>query len=91
MRYIQSTKDLFNVFDGDGDTYLIGYSDVSYANNSDDRKSTSGNVFFYANGIISSQSQKQFVIALSTMEAEYMRLSDIAKEAIFLTKPLRSL
>jgi hypothetical protein len=91
IHYIQVTKNLSIIFDDDPDTYSIDYSDASYANNPDDRKSTSGNVFFYANGIISYQSQKQSVIAMSTMESEYMALSDTAKEAIFLTKLLRSL
>jgi Reverse transcriptase (RNA-dependent DNA polymerase)/Integrase core domain/gag-polypeptide of LTR copia-type len=91
MRYIQGTKDFATVFNGDGDTHPIGYSDASYANNPDDRKSYSGYIFFLANAIISFQSQKQTVIALSTMESEYMALSDAAKEAIFLLKLLRSL
>jgi hypothetical protein len=78
-RYIQSTKDLCIVFDSDGNTYPIGYSDASYANNPDDRKSTSGNFFFYANRVISFQSQKQTIIALSTTEAEYTALSNTAK------------
>ena len=88
MRYIQGTKDLCIVFNCDVFTLPIGYSDISYANNPDDRKSISDYIFFYANGIISFQCQKQSVIALSTMESEYMALSDVAKEAIFLFKLL---
>jgi hypothetical protein len=91
MRYIQGTKDLSNVFDGEVDTYPIGYSDASYANNPDDRKSTSGYVFLWANAVISFFCQKQSVVAMSTMESEYMALSEAAKEAIFLLKLLRSL
>ena len=92
LRYIRATRDLGIVYDGDELTsHPNGYSDASYANNPDDRKSTSGSVFFYAHGIISFQSQKQPVIALSTMEAEYIALSDAAKEAIFLAKLLHSL
>src|SRR2546423_2093306 len=91
LRYVQGTKDLSTVFNGNPSDLLIGYSDASYANNPDDRKSTSGILFFAANGIISFQSSKQSVIAMSTMESEYMALSEAAKEAIFLTKLLRSL
>jgi hypothetical protein len=91
LRYIQATKDLSIVFNGNFSNSLIGYSDASYANNPDDRKSTSGILFFIANGIISFQSSKQSVIAMSTMESEYMALSEAAKEAIFLLKLLRSL
>jgi len=91
MRYIQGTKDLGILFDAEVKSISIGYSDTSYANDSDGRKSTSGSVFFYAHGIISYQSQKQPVIVLSTMEAEYIALSDTTKEAIFLAKLLCSL
>ena len=91
LRYIQATKDFAILYDASSTAYPVGYSDASYANDSDDRKSTSGSLFFYAHGIISFQSQKQPVIALSTMEAEYIALSDAAKEAIFLAKLLRSL
>ncbi|TMC16799.1 MAG: hypothetical protein E6J34_19505, partial [Chloroflexi bacterium] len=91
LRYIQATKDLSIVFNGNSNNSLIGYSDANYANNPDDRKSTSGILFFIANGIISFQSSKQSVIAMSTMESEYMALSEAAKEAIFLLKLLRSL
>jgi hypothetical protein len=62
----------------------IGYSDASFATDPDDRKSTSGYVFILANGPISWQSNKQTTVALSTMEAEYIALSEAAKEAKFL-------
>ena len=91
LRYIRAHKDLSLAFDEDFRNSLAGYSDASYANNPDDRKSTSGNVFFFGNGVIFFQSQKQSVIAMSTMEAEYMALSEAAKEAIFLINLLRSL
>ena len=92
LRYIQATKDLSIVFDNNNySTFPDGFSDASYANNPDDRKSTSGYVFLLSKGVISFQSQKQSVIAMSTMEAEYMALSDTAKESIFLIKLLRSL
>ena len=57
LRYIQATKDLSIVFNDNSAsaTYPLGFSDASYANNPDDRKSTSGMAFFYANGIISSK------------------------------------
>jgi hypothetical protein len=78
FHYIQAMMDSYIVSEGDSTTYPDDHSDASYCNNPDDRKSTSRNV---ANGIISFQSQKQFVVAMSTMEAEYMALSDSAKEA----------
>ena len=77
--------------DKDSDIYSIDYLDISYANNPDDRKSIFDYIYSYINDIISYQCQKQFIIVMSTMEFEFMNLSEVAKEAIFLLKLLCSL
>ncbi|XP_034947913.1 secreted RxLR effector protein 161-like [Chelonus insularis] len=51
-----------------------------------ERKSTSGYIMTLASGPISWQMRKQKSVALSTMETEYMALSDEAKEVIYLRK-----
>ena len=63
---------------------LIGYSDADWAS-SYDRKSTSGCVykFGYTNGAISWRSTKQYTVALSSCEAEYIALAEAVKEAIY--------
>ena len=96
LRYIQGTKDFGLRFytttsTRNPDISPFGFSDASYASDPDDRKSISGYVFFLANTPISWSAHKQSVVALSTMEAEYIALSDAAKEAIFLRKLLSSL
>lgn len=53
-------------------------------NNSLDRKSYSGYVFKMCGSVISFGSIKQKTVALSSTEAEYMALSEAAKEAIYL-------
>ena len=69
-----------------------GFADASGASDPDDRCSTSGYIFFYFNGPISWGSNKQtYAVALSTMESEYMALTEAAKEAKFLRKLLSSL
>jgi hypothetical protein len=91
LRYIQGTKDLVITFcrspssaSASSLSVPLGFSDASFAADPDDRKSTSGYIFFLANGPISWQSTKQTTVALSTMEAEYIALSEAAKEAKFL-------
>jgi hypothetical protein len=87
LRYIQGTKDLVITFYRSPSfpaSVPTGFSDASFAADPDDRKSTSGYIFFLANGPISWQSNKQTTVALSTMEAEYIALSEAAKEAKFL-------
>ena len=50
--------------------------------NTEDCHSTSGYVFFLANGTISWSSCKQKTIAQSTSEAEYMALANVANQAV---------
>ena len=70
---------------------LHGYSDADWAGQTDDRRSTSGYVFFVAGGPVSWQSKTQKSVALSTAEAEYMALSDASKEALHLRALLVSI
>jgi len=61
---------------------LVGYADSDYGSNLIDRKSTTGYVFIFNGGPISWSSRKQPTVALSTMEAEYMALSDAIRELL---------
>jgi hypothetical protein len=63
---------------------LHGYSDSDFAGDVELRKSTSGYVFFFAGGIISVQSKRQSITALSTTEAEYYGLHKAVMEATWL-------
>ena len=63
---------------------LVGYSDSDYAGDVDNRRSTSGYVFMLSGAAITWKSTLQSTVALSTAEAEYMGLTDAAKEAIYL-------
>jgi hypothetical protein len=57
---------------------LEGFSDSDFAGDVDDRKSTSGVLFFLGEMPITWQSNKQKVVALSTCEAEYIAASHAA-------------
>ena len=70
---------------------LLGYSDADWANDMDDRRSTTSNVFTMSGGAISWLSQKQTTIALSTAEAEYVALGSATQEAIWLYQLLNDL
>ena len=60
-----------------------GYADAAFAN-TDDHKSTTGYVFLRSGGAIMWKSKKQTMIALSSMEAEYVALSEAGYEATWL-------
>ena len=61
---------------------IFGFSDANWAGDKNDRKSTTSYFFAIAYGPVSWTSHKQSTVALSTMEAEYMALSDASREAI---------
>ncbi|KAK9873393.1 hypothetical protein WA026_022456 [Henosepilachna vigintioctopunctata] len=83
LRYLKQTKKLkLKYFKNDID--LQGFADADWANDKNDRRSYTGFVFRLSGGAISWQSTKQKTVALSSTEAEYMALSEAAKEAIYL-------
>ena len=65
---------------------LVGYSDSDLAGDINDRKSTTGVVFFLNGSPITWTSQKQKVVALSSCEAEYMAAATAACQGIWLSR-----
>lgn len=90
LKYLQGTKNYCLKFERSGNE-LQGYVDADWANDKQDRKSYTGFIFTFANSAVSWQSRKQKTVALSSTEAEYMALSEAAKEAIYLRNLLYEL
>jgi hypothetical protein len=65
---------------------LRGYCDVDWGGDANERRSTTGYVFFVGVGTVSWNCKRQPTIVLSTMEAKYMATSQCTKEAIWLRK-----
>ena len=91
IRYLKGTVDIAIRYHQTDDELLIGYADADFANDVDDRHSTSGTLFLMVNGPVSWLSKKQPVVALSTAEAEYIALSSATQEAIWFRKLLGQL
>ena len=72
LRYIQGTVSLGLFYSKTKDYKLVGYSDSDWCGDIDDRKSTSGYVFFMDNTIFTWLSKEQPIVTLSTCEAEYV-------------------
>ena len=81
LRYCKATRN-YSLKYGDGSLEHIGVSDADWANDKDDRKSYTGYAFIVNNAPVSWSSHKQPTIALSTLQAEYMALSDASRECI---------
>jgi hypothetical protein len=65
-----------------GMTKMVGYCDSDLAGNIDTRKSTTDALFFLGKSLVSWQSLKQRVVALSSCEAEYIAATTAATQAI---------
>ncbi|XP_073132799.1 secreted RxLR effector protein 161-like [Henckelia pumila] len=61
-----------------------GYCDSDYAGDLDKRRSASGYVFTIGGNVVSWKSHLQNVVALSTTEAEYIRLTEAVKEGLWI-------
>ena len=87
LRYIRGTSHYSLTF-GLSDQGLTGYSDSDFASDKDDSRSIGGYVYYLFGSPISWRSQKQSVVATSSTEAEYIALSNAAREQIHLSQLL---
>ena len=68
-----------------------GYSDSDFAGDTDGRKSISGYVIYFQQCPISWRSKSQKSVSLSSTEAEYMAVSEVATEILFIKSMLEFL
>ena len=72
IKCVKTIVDFGVWYSKDTNDVLAGYSNADWAENADDRKSTSGGCFYMGNNLVSWMSKKQNLISLSTAEAEYI-------------------
>ena len=90
LRYLRGTTGKALCFKG-GDTILTSYVDVDLAGNVDIRRSTTGYVYTLGGTAVSWGSQLQKIVALSTTEVEYVVVTDVSKEMVWLQSFLEEL
>jgi hypothetical protein len=71
IRYVAGTTKLGCKFVKGAHSELFGYTDSDHARDLEERKSTTGVVFFLDESIVTWSSQKQRVVSLSSYESEY--------------------
>lgn len=84
LKYLKGTSYSRLVFQKNGELKLTGFCDSDYASGLDMRRSITSFVFTLGGTAISWKSGLQKVVAFSTTEAEYIVLTEAAKEAIWL-------
>jgi len=85
LRFLKATQDECLTFEG-AELQLIGQCDASWGNHHPTRRSYHGFSFSPNGGAISWPAKLQPIVALSTVEAEYIALCVAAQEATWLRK-----
>lgn len=95
LRYLQKTKDAKLSYapapDEPASELFTSYTDASYADDEDERKSTSGMVIKIGTGAVSWSSRLQTINVISTTEAEYVAAVSAGQEMIWIRHLLSEL
>ena len=83
IMYLSNTKNLWLIFGEKKETFVEEYCNADWVSQ-EDWHSISGFSFHYGHGVVLWSLKKQSIIALSSMEAEYIVETHTAKEAIWL-------
>ena len=67
---------------------FVGFTDLDWASDPDDRKSTAGYVFSRGFGLVTWACKKQQALSLSSVEAEYRAVFNARQEALWLRQIL---
>ncbi|KAG8472527.1 hypothetical protein CXB51_034427 [Gossypium anomalum] len=84
VSYSSAVGSLMYAMFGRTEDGVIGYVDVDFARDLDRKRSLTGYVFTIGGCSISWKATLQTTIALSTTESEYMAITEVCKEAIWL-------
>lgn len=89
LGYVKYTKDLQLNLSKITDLNLITYTDADFANNKDDRTSMGGMIVLIDKVPITWRSSKQKLVCLSSMESEFVALTEASKELIWYQRILK--
>lgn len=89
LRYLKGTITFSLHLQVSPNLTLQGYSDASFTDSTEDRKSTAGYYVYFGNSLISWSSRKQQAVSRSCSESEYRTLANLAVEILWLTLLLK--
>ena len=89
--YLVETHDYNLVYTQEEDKGLVAYTDSDWAADKIQQCSITGYFFKLANSIILWRSHAQKTVALSSMEAEYMAISDCSRQVIWMKTLIKEL
>jgi len=93
LRYLKGYNNIGLYFDRgtNFDCKIAGYSDSDFAGNLDRRRSLTGYAFTLSGSVISWKATLQSTVALSTMKAEYIAVTEAVKETFWLRSLVKDL
>ena len=91
LRYIKGTIGYGLSYVSSSNFDVVGYCDSDWSSDLDDRKSTTGFVFFIGETAFTWMSKKQPIVTLSTCEAEYVAATSCVCHAIWLRNLVKEL
>ena len=91
LRYLKGTLDYGLLYSPSKHYKLFGYNDSDWARDTNDRKSTTGFVFYMGDTAFTWTSKKQPIMTLSTYEAKYVFATYSVCHAIWLRNLLKGL
>jgi hypothetical protein len=91
MRYLCGTINNGLLLHSNSPMSLHAFSDADWAGNKDDYSSTSANLVYFDNNLISWSSKKQKTVARSSTEAEYRAVAATAAELCWIHSLLSEL
>ena len=90
LRYVKSTVG-FGTHYSSNKFELVGFSDSDWGRSLDDQKSTSGNCFSLGSSLITWSSKMQSMVSLSSTEAEYVAVTSVGTQVLWLRKLLEEI
>jgi len=84
IKYVSGTINYGLNYTRDTSLVLVGYCDADWGGNLDDRRSTTGGVFFLGSNLISWHSKKQNCVSLSSTQSEYIALGSCCTQLLWM-------
>eukprot|EP00961_Rhodomonas_salina_P134210 1805159-Rhodomonas_salina.1 len=84
LAYLKGSKEHGLTFRSGDEDILSGYSDSTWGNDPETRRSVSGYVFLLHGTAVSWKSKLENTVALSSTEAEYQAIAQASQEAAYL-------
>ncbi|KAL6181444.1 hypothetical protein ACLB2K_048099 [Fragaria x ananassa] len=91
LKYLKMAPGKSLLFEKKGELEVVGYTDVNWAGDKTDRRSTSGYFTFVRGNLVTWRNKKQKVVARSSVEAEFRGMAHGVCEMIWISNVLKEL